>query len=53
MYARISRHLPGPTWLKVIEFLALIGAAAAALLIWAYLWVQSYPELGQSSVGGV
>ena len=27
MYAWIFRHLPGPTWFKVIESLALIGAA--------------------------
>ena len=52
MYAWIFRHLPGPTWFKVIESLALIGAAVAALFTWVYPWVQSYLELGQSSVGG-
>ena len=30
----------------------LIGAAVAALFTWVYPWVQSYLELGQSSVGG-
>ena len=33
MYAWIFRHLPGPTWFKVIESLILIGAAVAALLL--------------------
>jgi len=52
MYAWIFRHLPGPTWFRVIESLALIAAAVAALFTWVYPWVQSYLELGQSSVGG-
>ena len=52
MYAWIFRHLPGPTWFKVIESLVLIGAAVAALFTWVYPWVQSYLELGHSSVGG-
>ena len=51
MYAWIFRHLPGPTWLKAIEFLILIGAVVAALFTWVYPWVQSYLELGDS-VGG-
>ena len=51
MYAWIFRHLPGPTWFKVIESLALIAAAVAARFTWVYPWVQSYLELGQSSVG--
>ena len=42
MYAWIFRHLPGPTWFKVIESLALIGAGIAALFTWFYPWVQSY-----------
>ena len=29
-----------------------IAAAIAALFTWVYPWVQSYLELGQSSVGG-
>ena len=41
MYAWIFRHLPGPTWFKVIESLALIGAAVAALFTWVYPWVLS------------
>ena len=36
MYAWIFRHLPGPTWFKVIESLILIGAAVAALFTWVY-----------------
>ena len=31
---------------------AAAGAAVAALFTWVYPWVQSYLELGQSSVGG-
>lgn len=50
MYAWIFRHLPGPTWLKVIESLVLIGLVAYALLEWGYPWVQEYLELGEASV---
>ena len=52
MYAWIFRHLPGPIWLKVIESAILIGAVVAALFTWVYPGVQTYLELGESSVGG-
>ena len=52
MYAWIFRHLPAPPWFKVIESLALIGRGRRRLFTWVYPWVQSYLELGQSSVGG-
>ena len=36
VYAALWRLLPGPTWLKVIEALALIGLAFWVLLAWVF-----------------
>ncbi|MBB6333694.1 MAG: hypothetical protein SOX57_00650 [Schaalia hyovaginalis] len=46
MYAWIFRHLPGPTWLKAIESLILIGAVVYALFTWGYPWAQEFFGLG-------
>ena len=43
MYAWIFRHLPGPTWFKVIESLVLIGAAVVVLFTWVYPWNWDSP----------
>lgn len=51
MYAWIFRHLPGPTWLKIIESLLLIGGAVWLLFTYVYPWAQEFFELGASSVG--
>lgn len=42
MYSWIFRHLPGPTWLKVIEALVLFGAVVAVLFTWVFPWAQDY-----------
>ncbi len=49
MYAWIFRHLPGPTWLKILESLILIGAVVYALFTWGYPWAQEFFGLGASA----
>ncbi|MCD4550027.1 MULTISPECIES: hypothetical protein [unclassified Schaalia] len=51
MYNWIFRHLPGPTWLKIIESLILIAAIVAALFVWVFPWAQSYLNIGDANVG--
>lgn len=50
MYAWIFRHLPGPTWLKVIEATVIIGAIAYSLLTWGFPWAQDYFGLSDTTV---
>ncbi len=40
MYAALWRILPGPTWLKAIEALALLGVVVWALFTWGYPWIE-------------
>ena len=40
MYAALWRLLPGPTWLKLIESLALVLLACWGLLYWVFPWVE-------------
>lgn len=42
MYGWIFRHLPGPTWFKVVEALVIISLIIFALFTWAYPLVHSY-----------
>ncbi|WP_164461637.1 hypothetical protein [Neoactinobaculum massilliense] len=42
MYAAIWRHLPGPTWLKVIEAIVLITVVVAVCFQWVFPWIASY-----------
>lgn len=39
MYGFIWRHLPGPTWLKVIESLVLVLAIVWLLFNYAFPWL--------------
>ena len=50
MYAWIFRHLPGPTWFKAIEALALVGVAVWALFTWGYPCAQDFFDLGSAAV---
>lgn len=38
MYGLIWRALPGPTWLRTLEAIALVGIAIFALFEWGYPW---------------
>lgn len=40
LYAALWRILPGPTWLKVLECVALLGVACWVLLTWVFPWVE-------------
>ena len=40
MYAALWRLLPGPTWLKVIEALVLLGLVLWVLLAWVFPAVE-------------
>ena len=51
MYSWIFRHLPGPTWLRVIEALIIIAAIAYALLEWGFPWVHENFNLIDNPVG--
>lgn len=51
MYGWIFRRLPGPTWLRVIEALVLVGLAIAALFTWFFPWLSTYLELNNPSIG--
>lgn len=49
MYGWIFRHLPGPTFLKVIEALILVAAVVYALFFWVFPWaMENFPLLDPS-----
>ncbi|MDO5728429.1 MAG: hypothetical protein Q4P71_02240 [Actinomycetaceae bacterium] len=50
MYAWIFRHLPGPTWLKVIEALIIIGFIVYGLLEFGFPWIQENFDLVDNTV---
>lgn len=50
MYSWIFRHLPGPTWLRVIEAIIIIGAIAYALLEWGFPWFHENFDLVENTV---
>ncbi len=51
MYAVLWRLLPGPTWLKVAEALALLALAVWALLAWVFPAVEPLLPFDRISVG--
>lgn len=51
MYGWIFRHLPGPTWFKVIEAAAIIALIIWCLFTWVFPWAQDYFDLGATNVG--
>ncbi len=50
MYEWIFRHLPGPTWLRVIEVLIVVTVIVAVLFQWVFPWAQEYFHLSDSRV---
>ncbi len=49
MYGLIWRALPGPTWLRTLEAIALIGIAVFVLFEWGYPWFsETYLEVDPS-----
>ena len=51
MYGWIWRHLPGPTWLRVIEAAVLIGLVVVALFEWVFPWAAPLLPFNQLTVG--
>lgn len=51
MYGALWRMLPGPTWLKVLEALALIFGVVYLLFEYAYPWVMENTHLVDNTVG--
>ena len=51
MYAALWRLLPGPTWLKVIEALALLGLAFWVLLAFVFPAIEPLLPFDRISVG--
>ena len=51
MYGWIWRHLPGPTWLRAIFALALVGAVVVVLFAWVFPAVAPYMPFNQLTVG--
>lgn len=52
MYEFIFRHLPGPTWLRVIWSILLILLIAWLLLEYAFPWVQETFDVVDNTVDG-
>lgn len=51
MYGWIWRHLPGPTWLKVIEALALTAAVVLLLFEVVFPWAnETFNLSGEATV---
>lgn len=50
MYSWIFRRLPGPTWLKVIWAILIIGVIAYLLLEYGFPWVQDTFDLVDNTV---
>jgi hypothetical protein len=51
VYAALWRLLPGPTWLKVAEALALAALVVGALLAWVFPAVEPLLPFDRISVG--
>ena len=51
MYAALWRLLPGPTWLKVVEVLVLVGLVLWVLLAWVFPAVEPQLPFDRISVG--
>lgn len=51
MYAALWRHLHGPTWVRVLIALAMLGLVLALCVTWFFPWVAQLLPLSDSSVG--
>lgn len=51
MYSALFRRLPGPTWLKIIEALALIALIIVVLFGWVFPWVAENLPMLDNTVG--
>ena len=51
MYSAIWRLLPGPTWLKVVEVLALVAVVLWVLLAWVFPAIEPLLPFDRIDVG--
>lgn len=51
MYGALWRHLPGPTWFKFIEAVALLAAVVFLLFEFVYPWIMENTHLVDNTVG--
>jgi hypothetical protein len=52
MYAALWRILPGPTWLKAVESLALVVLVLVLLMTWVFPTVEPLLPFDDITVGG-
>lgn len=50
MYPWIWRHLPGPTWAKIIECIVILLAITLVIFIWVFPWVVAVTHYGETTV---
>lgn len=50
MYGFIWRHLPGPTWLKVVETIIIIFVIVAFLFLYGFPWLSENTNIGSITV---
>lgn len=50
MYGWIFRHLPGPTWLRVLLVLVLVAAVVVALFLWVFPEIAPYMPFNDGTV---
>ncbi|WP_244932135.1 hypothetical protein [Nocardioides sp. W7] len=51
MYVALWRLLPGPTWLKVVQTVALLALVCWVLLAWAFPAVEPHLPFDKITVG--
>lgn len=52
MYGALWRALPGPTWAKVLQCVALAALVVVVLFGWVFPWVAQITDLGGSASVG-
>jgi len=52
MYSFLWRHLPGPTWSKVLQCVVLVLAVCALLLFVVFPYVEPRLPFNDVTVGG-
>jgi len=51
MYAALWRVLPGPTWLKTVELVVLVGVVVAVLFTWVFPAIEPHLPGTDQTVG--
>jgi hypothetical protein len=41
MYAALWKLIPGPLWVRILVAVVVVGAVIAALMMFAFPWVES------------